>query len=69
MQGFALLFRVIIERIEASLADWGYDGDVIREEIEAAGIEAVTGQGQTALPRPTRPLLMQMAQSDRAPVQ
>ena len=41
MQGFAPLFRMITGRIEAFLADRGYDADAIREEIEAAGVEAV----------------------------
>ena len=41
MQGFAQLFRMITDRIEAFLADRGYDADAIREEIEAAGVEAV----------------------------
>ena len=41
MQGFAPLFRMIEDRIEAFLADRGYDADAIREEIEAAGVEAV----------------------------
>ena len=41
MQGFAPLFRMISDRIEAFLADRGYDADAIRKEIEAAGVEAV----------------------------
>ena len=41
VQGFAQLFRMITDRIEAFLADRGYDADAIREEIEAAGVEAV----------------------------
>ena len=41
VQGFAPLFRMITDRIEAFLADRGYDADAIREEIEAAGVEAV----------------------------
>lgn len=41
MQGFAPLFRMIGDRIEAFLADRGYDADAIREEIAAAGVEAV----------------------------
>lgn len=32
---------MITDRIEALLADRGYDADVIREKIEAAGVEAV----------------------------
>ena len=35
------MFRMITDRIEAFLADRGYDADAIREEIEAAGVEAV----------------------------
>lgn len=41
VQGFAPLFRMIDDRIEAFLADRGYDADAIREEIAAAGVEAV----------------------------
>jgi transposase len=41
VQGFGPLFRMITDRIEAFLADRGYDADAIREEIEAAGVEAV----------------------------
>lgn len=41
MQGFVPLFRMITDRIEAFLADRGYDADAIREEIEAAGVEVV----------------------------
>ena len=41
MQGFAPLFRMIEDRIKAFLADRGYDADAIRQEIAAAGVEAV----------------------------
>jgi transposase len=41
IQGFAPLFRMIADRIEAFLADKGYDADAIREEIADADIEAV----------------------------
>jgi transposase len=41
MQGFGPLFRMLADRIEALLADMGYDADAIRAEIEAAGVEAV----------------------------
>jgi len=41
VQGFAPLFRMIGERIEAFRADPGYDADAIRNEIAAAGVEAV----------------------------
>ena len=37
----APLFRMIEDRIEAFLADRGYDADAIRQEIAAAGVEAV----------------------------
>lgn len=40
-QGPAPSFRMISDRIEAFLADKGYDGDAIREEIASADIEAV----------------------------
>ena len=48
VQGFAPLFRMIGNRIEAFLPDRGYDADAIREEIAAAGIEAVTPPKPTA---------------------
>lgn len=41
MQGFGPLFRMLGDRIEALLADTGYDADAIRAEIVAAGVEAV----------------------------
>ncbi len=41
MQGFAPLFRMITDRIEAFLADRGYDADAIRDKIVAASVEAV----------------------------
>lgn len=41
VQGFAPLFRMIADQLEAFLADRGYDADAIREEIKAAGVEAV----------------------------
>jgi transposase len=41
VRGLAPLFRVITDQIEAFLADRGCDADAIREEIEAAGVEAV----------------------------
>jgi len=41
VQGFAPLFRMISDKIEAFLADRGYDADTIREEIAKADVEAV----------------------------
>ena len=41
VQGFAPLFRMMTDRIEAFLADRGYDADAIRQEIATAGVEAV----------------------------
>ncbi len=41
VQGFAPLFRMMTDCIEAFLADRGYDADAIRQEIAAAGVEAV----------------------------
>jgi len=38
---FAPLFRMIGDRIEAFIADRGYDADAIREEIARADVEAV----------------------------
>ena len=32
MKGFRLLFEMLADRIEALLADKGYDADAIREE-------------------------------------
>jgi transposase len=40
-QGFAPLFRMLTDKIEALLADRGYDADAIRETIANAGVEAV----------------------------
>ncbi len=40
VQGFAPLFRLITGRIETFLPDRGYDANAIREQIEAAGVEA-----------------------------
>ncbi|MBP6433172.1 MAG: IS5 family transposase, partial [Sphingorhabdus sp.] len=41
INGFAPLFRMITDKIEAFLADKGYDADAIRDEIARAGVEAV----------------------------
>ena len=41
VQGFGPLFRMLAERIEALLADRGYDADAIRQELAKADIEAV----------------------------
>ena len=41
VQGFAPLFRMLAERIEALLADRRYDADAIRSELATADIEAV----------------------------
>lgn len=41
VHGFAPLFRMIGDRIEAFLADRGYDADAIRDEIARADVEAV----------------------------
>lgn len=41
MQGFGPLFRMPGDRIEALLADKGYDAAAIRAELAAAGVEAV----------------------------
>ena len=41
VRGYAPQFRMITDQIEAFLADRGYDADAIRDEIEAAGVEAV----------------------------
>lgn len=42
VRGFGPLFRMLAERVEALLADKGYDADAIRQEIADAGVEAVT---------------------------
>lgn len=41
IKGFAPLLRMIADKIEALLADNGYDADTIPEELAAAEIEAV----------------------------
>ena len=41
VQGLEPLFRIVADRIEALLADKGYDFDAISAEIAAAGVEAV----------------------------
>ena len=41
INGFAPLLRMIADKIEALLADKGYDADAVREELTKAGIEAV----------------------------
>ena len=41
VKGFGPLFRMLGDRIEALLADKGYDADAIRAELAAAGVEAV----------------------------
>ncbi len=41
MQGFRPLFRMLAERVEALLADKGYDADAIRDTLATAGVEAV----------------------------
>ena len=44
------------EKVEALLADKGYDADAIREEIEAAGVEAVIpAKSNRRLPIPHDP--------------
>ena len=75
VQGFAPLFRMITDRIEAFLADRGYDADAIRKEIEAADAEAVIPARVNRLnPAPHdrskyKPRQIQMAQPHRAAVQ
>lgn len=41
MQGFGPLFRMLAERVEALLADKGYDADAIRDTLAKAYVEAV----------------------------
>jgi len=38
IQGFGPLFRMIADKIEALLADKGYDADAIREELAKAEV-------------------------------
>lgn len=40
-QGFRPLMRIVADRIDALLADKGYDADAIREELADAKVEAV----------------------------
>ena len=41
MKGFGPLFGMLADRVEALLADKGYDADAIREELAKASVEAV----------------------------
>ncbi len=41
MKGFAPLFRMLDERVDALLADKGYDAHTIRAGLAAAGVEVV----------------------------
>jgi transposase len=41
MKGFGPLFGMLADRIEALLADKGYDADAIRKGLAKADIEAV----------------------------
>jgi transposase len=41
VQGFKPLFQMLAERVEALLADRGYDADAIRDTLANAGVEAV----------------------------
>lgn len=40
-QAFLALFRLVEEKIEALIADKGYDADAIREELRGNGVDAV----------------------------
>ena len=40
-KGFLTLLRMVGDRIQALIADKGYDSDAIREELRQAGIEPV----------------------------
>ena len=41
VQGFRPLMRMVADRVDALLADRGYDADAIREELADANVEAV----------------------------
>ena len=41
MKGFGPLFGMLADRIEALLANKGYDADAIRQELAKADVEAV----------------------------
>ncbi len=41
VQGFGPLFQMLAERVEALLADKGYDADAIRDTLAKADVEAV----------------------------
>lgn len=41
VQGFRPLMRMVTDRIDALLADRGYDADAIRDELANANVEAV----------------------------
>ena len=61
---------MIADKIEALLADKGYDADAIREELAKAEIEAVIpAKRNRKRPRAARCRKIQVAQPDRAAVQ
>jgi IS5 family transposase len=60
---------MIADKIEALLADKGYDADAIREELTKADVEAVIPPRATGASHRARPRKISLAQPRRAPVQ
>jgi IS5 family transposase len=61
---------MISDRIEAFLADKGYDADAIRDEIASAKVEAVIpSKSNRREPIPHDKAKIQMAQPDRTALQ
>ncbi|MGI4957065.1 MAG: hypothetical protein ACRYGI_05625, partial [Janthinobacterium lividum] len=48
MKGFSPLFAMLADRVDALLADKGYDADTIRAELAEADVEAVIPTKSTA---------------------
>jgi IS5 family transposase len=70
VKGFGPLFGMLADRVEALLADKGYDADSIREELAKADGEAVIpAKRATAAYRSRTTAKIPLAQSRRALVQ
>ncbi|WP_245442522.1 transposase [Mesorhizobium hawassense] len=69
IKGFAPLLRMTADKIEALLADKGYDADAIREELAKAEIEAVIPAKRNRKDPAPHIAEIQVVQPDRAAVQ
>lgn len=56
---------MIAYKIEALLADKGYDADLIREELTKAGIEVIRGKSQLDWGKSGRPGIGECPQESR----